>query len=130
MRQAELDNWILSKQQKQADIHWTEKEENKEDIWPSLTIYQMLADKMPIDEVKKSFMVESAIEIYTLIYEAIEWERMYGPIKLTSLEKALVEGKLDDILSIMARRESGEVSKYSPKMLKAWSAIRDLEGIK
>jgi hypothetical protein len=124
MRQAELDGWILAKQQKSASMHWMEKE----DIWHSLTVYQMLADKTPIDEVKKSFIVESAIEIYTLIYEAGEWERSHGPIVLTTLEKALVQGKLDKILEVMARAEVGKASV--PDMVKAKSAIDDLKGVK
>jgi hypothetical protein len=124
MRRAELDAWILVKQEKPASMHWMEKE----NIWNSLTVYQMLADKIPLDEVKKSFIVESAIEIYTLVYEAIEWEQAHGPIKLTGLEKALVQGKLDSILEVMARAEVGKASL--PDLLKAKSAIDDLKGVK
>ncbi len=124
MRQAQLDAWILAKQQKPASMHYMEKE----DVWHSLTVYQMLVDKMPIDEVKKSFIVESAIEIYSLVYEAGEWESVHGPIDLTSLEKALVRGELDTILETMAR---AEVNKASiPELLKAKSAINDLKGVK
>jgi hypothetical protein len=124
LRQKELDGWILSKQQKPASMHWMEKEE----IWPSLTVYQMLADNMPIEEVKKSFMVETAIEIYTLVYEANEWDAAHGAIVLTDLEKALVSGKLDKLLEIMAKAEAGKASLGD--LITASGAIKDLKGAK
>ena len=124
LRQKQLDGWILAKQQKKASMHWMEKEE----IWHSLTIYQMLADNMPIDEVKKSFMVESATEIYTLVYEANEWDKANGPIVLTDLEKALVAGKLDKLLEIMAKAEVGKAGLSD--LMTASSAIDELKGKK
>ncbi len=124
MRKSQLDNWILAKQQKPANMHYMEKD----DIWHSLTVYQMLADKIPIEEVKKSFIVESAIEIYTLVYEADEWATAHGPIVLTSMEKALVEGKLDKLLEIMAKAEVGKASLGD--LITASGAIKDLKGIK
>lgn len=124
MRQQQLDAWILAKQQQKASMHWMEKE----DIWHSLTIYQMLADNMPIDEVKKSFMVESAIEIYTLVYEANEWDAAHDAFVLTPLERALIQGKLDKLLEVMAKAEAGKASLGD--LIAAKSAIDDLKGVK
>jgi hypothetical protein len=120
-RRPALDAWILAKEQKRASFHWMKKE----DMWHSRTVYQMLADKMPLEEVKTSFMVESQIEIYTLVFEADEWEKANGPIVLTDLEKALLSGKLDKILEVMAKAEEGKASY--PELLKAKSAIDDMK---
>ena len=123
-RQAQLDAWILQKEQKQASIHYMDEW----DIWHSLTIYQMLADGMSFDDVKKSFMTNAAIEIYTLIFEGEEWASAHGPIKLTPLEKALVQGKLDGLLEVMAKLEEGKAKSH--EMLKAKSMLDDLKGMK
>jgi hypothetical protein len=114
----------MSREQRPANIHYMEKV----DIWPSLTLYQMLADGMPVDEVSKSFMAESATELYTLVFEADEWDAAHGPIQLTSLEKALLAGKLDTLLEIMAKAEVGKASL--PDLMKASNAISDLKGVK
>jgi uncharacterized protein DUF4157/annexin-like protein len=123
-RRNQLDAWVMSREQRPANIHYMEKV----DIWPSLTLYQMLADGMPVDEVSKSFMAESATELYTLVFEADEWDAAHGPIQLTSLEKALLAGKLDTLLEIMAKAEVGKASL--PDLMKASNAISDLKGVK
>lgn len=122
MRRSALDEWILAKEQKPASIHWMDDTQ----IWPSLTVYQLLADGASVAEVKKSFMVESAIEIYTLIFEADEWDKAHGAIKLTPLEKALVRGELDKILAVMAKAEVGKASLGD--LVVAKSAIDGLKG--
>jgi len=124
MRKEALDAWILDKQQKPASMHWMEKEQ----IWPSLTVYQMLADGTAQDEVKKSFIVDAAIEIYTLVFEADEWEKAHGEIELTALEKALVRGDLDKVLAVMAKAEVGKASIGD--LIEAKSAIDGLKGVK
>jgi hypothetical protein len=120
MRRGQLDNWITAKEQKPANMHYMEKD----DVWHSLTVYQQLADGVSIEDVKKSWIVNAAIEIYTLPFEADEWEKAHGPIVLTSLEKALIQGKLDKILEVMAKAEVGKAS--TGDLLKAKSQIDNL----
>jgi hypothetical protein len=120
-RQSQLDNWILAKEQKPASMHWQEDDE----IWHSKTVYQLLVDGMDVENVKKEFIVDSAIEIYTLIYESEEWQSKNGKIELTPLEKALLQGKLDTILEIMAKQENGKASVKD--FFKAKSVLSDLK---
>jgi hypothetical protein len=120
-RRAQLDTWITAKEQKPARMHYMDKEA----VWHSLTVYQQLVDGVSLADVKKSWIVNAAIEIYTLLFEADEWEKANGPIVLTTLEKALIQGKLDTILEVMAKAEVGHAS--SGDLLKARSHIDDLK---
>ena len=97
LRKAELDAWILSKEQKPAKMHWGALPEAQ--LWRSRTVYRMLAEGEPLANVKSSSLVFSQIEIYTLLFEADRWEAAHGAIYLTDLEKALVAGNLDAILA-------------------------------
>ncbi len=74
---------------------------------------EMLAAGKSLEEIKKSSFVQSQIEIYTLIYEADEWEKNVGPIEVTPLQKALVEGRLDKILAVMAKGGKAGVSELA-----------------
>jgi hypothetical protein len=56
-----------------------------------------------MDEVKKSTMVDGMIEVYMLIFEAERWEKANGPIRLTDLERATVQGKADDIFRAIGK---------------------------
>jgi hypothetical protein len=123
-RTTELDNWILAKQQAAASMHW----QKEEDVWHSRTVYQLLADGMSVEDVKKSYMVESAIEIYTLIYESDEWQKANGPVNLSPLEIALVQGKLDTLLKVMAKAEDKKAG--TGDYLQAKSALDDLKKMK
>ncbi|MES0490032.1 MAG: DUF4157 domain-containing protein [Leptospirales bacterium] len=102
LRKNELDNWITAIDQKRAVIHWNENV--KYEIWPE-TSYQKLAKGTTLDDVKKSSLVESQIEIYRLIFEAQNWEKANGKINITPLQKALVEGKLNSIFIAMANNK-------------------------
>lgn len=119
-RRAQLDQWILAKEQKPANMHYMEKDA----VWHSLTVYQQLVDGVSVEDVKKSWIVNAAIEIYTLLFEADEWEKANGPIVLSPLEKALIQGKLDTILEVMAKAEVGKAS--TGDLLKAKSQMGDL----
>jgi hypothetical protein len=119
-RRDRLDRWITAKEQQPANMHYMDKD----DIWHSLTVYQQFADGAKVEDVKASYIVNAAIEIYTLLYEADEWEKVHGPIVLTELEKALVQGKLDTILEVMAKAEAGKAS--TGDLLKAKSNIDNL----
>ncbi|MFG1817793.1 DUF4157 domain-containing protein [Kribbella sp. NPDC049174] len=117
LRRDQLDKWITAKEQQPATMHYMEKD----DVWHSLTVYQQLVDGASVEDVKTSWIVNAAIEIYTLLFEADEWEKAHGPIILTPLEKALIQGKLDTILEIMAKAEVGKAS--AGDYLKAKSQI-------
>jgi hypothetical protein len=119
-RRDQLDKWITAKEQKPANMHYMEKD----DIWHSLTVYQQLADGASVDDVKASWIANAATEIYTLVYEADEWDKANGPVALTSLEQALIHGKLDTILEVMAKAEVGKAS--TGDLLKAKSQMDDL----
>jgi hypothetical protein len=108
MRRSELDRWILAKEQKKAVIHWNEKDQ--QELWHSPTIYEMLASGKSVSDIEKSELVGLQIEIYALLFEADLWEKANGPVKVTELEKALVEGKLNNMLAIFALKESGKFS--------------------
>jgi hypothetical protein len=124
LRRDQLDKWITAKEQQPANMHYMEKD----DVWHSLTVYQQLVDGVSLEDVKRSWIVNAAIEIYTLLFEADEWEKANGPIVLTALETALIQGKLDTILEIMAKAEVGKAS--TGELLKAKSAIDDLKKAK
>jgi hypothetical protein len=131
LRRAELDKWIVSKEQRLAVIHWDENDKVK--IWQSPTIYQMLAAGMPIDDIKKSELVDVQIQIYALLFEADIWESAHGPVKLTDLQKALIDGKLNSILKIFAlsetARSKGEDFSLSKNLGLVKGASRNLDQI-
>lgn len=121
MRRDQLDKWITAKEQKPANMHYMDKD----DVWHSLTVYQQLVDGVSLEDVKAAWIVNAAIEIYTLLFEADEWEKANGPIVLTALEKALIHGKLDTILEAFAKAEVGKAS--TGDLLRAKSQIDDLK---
>jgi len=127
MRQTQLDDWILSEKQPLATIHWNPEEQFK--LWPDETVTQMIESGKKLEEFKTSYMVTSQIEIYTLIYEADEWEKKNGAIGVTPLQKALVEGKLNALLKIMAKSEEN-VPINSSEKLDAYSNLQDLKKMK
>lgn len=106
MRRNELEWWILAKEQKKAQFHWDPGDAWK--IWPDKTVTQMLASGMSEKDVKDSYLVRSQIEIYTLIYEADKWEKEHGPIEITPLQKALVEGGFDSLIADMTLKQEGK----------------------
>jgi hypothetical protein len=120
-RRDQLDRWIIAKEQQPANMHYM----RKDDVWHSFTVYQQFVNGTSVADVKASWIVNAAIEIYTLLYEADEWEKANGPIVLTPLEKALIQGKLDSILEVMAKAEEGKAS--TGDLLKAKSQIDNLK---
>lgn len=120
-RRDRLDRWIIAKEQQPANMHY----QTKDDVWHSFTVYQQLVNGTSVADVKASWMVNAAIEIYTLLYEADEWEKANGPIVLTQLEKALIQGQLDSILEVMAKAEDGKATTRD--LLKAKSHIDNLK---
>ncbi len=111
LRKAALEKWILSKEPIAAIEHWDE--DKKFQPWDSLTIHQMLSSGKTMDEVQKSPIVEKQIEIYSLLYEADNWEKTNGPVGLTDLQERLAKGQLDKILSIFALMEEKKGYKAS-----------------
>jgi len=103
MRKSELDRWILAKEQKKAVIHWNEKDQ--QELWHSPHRLPDARQWNKCKRCRKSELVGLQIEIYALLFEADLWEKANGPIKVTELEKALVEGKLNNMLAIFALRK-------------------------
>jgi hypothetical protein len=127
IRREELDQWILATAQPQAVFHWQTSDSH--DVWRSDTVTQMLESGKTVEDVQKSSLVESQIEIYTLIFEADEYEKNLSPvgrIDVTPLQRSLVEGKLNAILRVMAKSEGGGSAPFS-ELLEAKSNLDDLK---
>ncbi len=121
LRETELDDFVLSVEQKPTPFHW--RDDDKSQVWASPTLYQMLAGAMSKAEVRKTEFFDSLIEIYTLIYEADEWESAHAEIKLTQLQQTLVKGDLDPILKYLGEGEKASSSEKAA----AGSAAKGLE---
>jgi hypothetical protein len=120
-RENEFNEWIGAEKQKRAPQHWNKMD--REHLWASKTAYQMLADGMTIDAVKKSELINSQIEILALIEESKKYN---GTIKLTKLEKALLKGKLRRMLAYSTKTEPGNVPVI--KSANLGGAILDIGG--
>jgi hypothetical protein len=80
--------------------------------------------------VKKSELVTAQVEIYTLLYEADEWEKAYGRIELTDLQKALLQGKLNGILKAAVKlEEEGSIAAVGA-LREASANLEELKGKK
>jgi hypothetical protein len=106
MRESELDTHVLSKKPK-GTLKYRKKGITRKSVWKT-TIYQMLSEGLSIESVKKHSLVNSQIEIYTLIYEADQWTKEHGQIKLTPLQKKLAEGSLSKTMDLFAKQIRNE----------------------
>ncbi|HEV2772832.1 MAG TPA: M15 family metallopeptidase [Thermoleophilaceae bacterium] len=100
-RQAKLDDWIVAKTQKMAKIWYGAQPEM--DVWGSETIFTMLRAGASVEDVKRSQLAERIVDIYTLIYEADEWEKAHGKIDNGSLIPTMLSGALDGVFEKMAK---------------------------
>jgi hypothetical protein len=100
-RQAELDRWIVAETQRRANIWWGAQPSM--DIWGSETIYSMLRAGRSVADVQRSSLVERIIDIYTLIYEAGEWETAHGRIDNGALIPRMLSGDMNTIFERMAK---------------------------
>jgi len=106
LRVSELDAHILSKKPK-GTLKYRQRGAKRKRIWKT-TIHQLLSKGLSIESVKKHSLVNSQIEIYTLIYEADQWAKKYGEIKLSPLEKRLAEGSLSKTMDLFAKQIRNE----------------------
>lgn len=60
------------------------------------TVRHMLVNDMSAKEVAATRQVEKLVEIYTLIYEATEWEKANGSIGLSNVERKVMAGDYND----------------------------------
>lgn len=97
-RKDEFTNWTGATSQTRAAQHYNKRD--RQYLWASKTAYQMFADGMTMDAVKKSELVQAQIEIAALMEEAKNYT---GNIKITKLEEALLKGKFKRILAFSAR---------------------------
>jgi len=89
--------------------------------WNGTTIYkELIAGGKTLNEVKKLDFIQRIIGIYTLTYEAKNWERTRGEIKLTQLTYALLKGDFDEIFKNV---RGGTPSSIPAKDLKRINAI-------
>jgi hypothetical protein len=100
-RQAEFDAWIVAETQKKANMWWGAL--SPMDIWGSETIYSKLKAGQTVDVVEKSDLVERITDIYTLIYEAGEWETAHGKIDNGDFIEMMLAGKLNKVFEKMAK---------------------------
>jgi hypothetical protein len=92
LRRDRLDDLILQEKPPQALFHWKKKERMAP--WEGQTVVQRLKGGAGVVMVRKSHFVERLIQIYTLIYEAEEWQRANGSL-LTPLVRDIVNGVYD-----------------------------------
>jgi hypothetical protein len=57
------------------------------------TVRHMIANDKSAKEVAETEFVEHLVEVYTLIYEATEWEKANGSIGLTNVERSVMAGQ-------------------------------------
>ena len=88
MRQVEFDAWIAADSQKPA-MFWYEYQT---ELWGNKTIVGVVREGKKLDDIKKWNITQKIINIYTLIYEADEWEKNRGAIANTDLIRGLVSG--------------------------------------
>jgi hypothetical protein len=92
LRRDRLDDLILEEKPPEALFHWKKKERMAP--WEGKTIAQRLEGGGTVRAVRTSHFVDRLIQIYTLIYEADEWQRANGAL-LTPLVKDIVNGVYD-----------------------------------
>ncbi|MCJ7626534.1 MAG: hypothetical protein MUO76_23835, partial [Anaerolineaceae bacterium] len=103
-RQSELDAWIIAETQKQANMWWGALP--KMDIWGTETIYSNLKGGKSVDDVKKLELTQRIIDIYTLIYEADEWETAHGKIDNGQFSEMILNGSLNKAFAKMAKGQT------------------------
>jgi hypothetical protein len=123
LRESELDKHILSKKPI-GTLKYRQKGIKRKQIWET-TIYQLLLSGLSVDKVKKHSLVNAQIEIYTLIYEAEQWIKKYGEIKLSPLQKRLAEGSLNRTMDLFAK----QVRKEEITTKDQTDAMKELLGI-
>jgi hypothetical protein len=100
-RQAELDAWIVAEVQKPANMWWGALSPIKP--WGDETIFGDLKAGTSLDDVKKSKFVDRIIDIYTLVFEADEWEAAHGPIDNGTFIPMILSGLLNGVFEKMAK---------------------------
>lgn len=100
MRQAELDTWIKAETQTPA-MFWYEF---PTEIWGTKTIVGAIRDRKKLDEIKRWNLTQKIVGIYTLIYEADEWEKKHGAIANTALIRGLVAGTYTDQIKLAVKQ--------------------------
>jgi len=88
LRQEKFDDMIVAAEAPKTHKWWKSRE--RVAPWTDQTIHQMLGSK-GIDDVIKTGHVEQLVQIYTLIYEADEWERRNGSVGLTDTVQRIVK---------------------------------------
>jgi hypothetical protein len=102
-RQPELDAWIIAETQQQANMWWGALP--KMNVWGPETIYSNLKAGKSVDDVKKLELTQRIIDIYTLIYEAAEWEATHGKIDNGQFIELMLNGTLNKAFAKMAKGE-------------------------
>ena len=100
-RSAELDDWIVARTQKPANIWYGAQPPM--DIWGSETIFSKLRAGASVDDVKRSALVERIVDIYTLLFEADAWEQAHGAIDNGTFIPVMLSGRMDAIFERLAK---------------------------
>lgn len=102
-RRTEFDGWILAEKQEKANMWWGAQPPM--DVWGSDTIFSKLKAGQSVDAVKKTSLVERIIGIYTLIFEAGEWESKGGKINNGDFIGIMLLGQLNTVFRKLAKGE-------------------------
>lgn len=118
-RQEEFDKMILSRMVPQSELWfgWRGRRPTIMAPWGSgvrgRNVRQLLMKGMPATDVVKSEHVQHLIQIYTLIYEATEWEKAHGAVGLTPVMRKVVKGGYNDQFKAAAK-EWGDHWEWRP----------------
>ena len=95
-RQTAFDAFILAEKAQKANVWYGQLGEW--DVWGDQTIFLQLQAGHTVDQVKKWGMTQQIIDIYTLIYEAGEWEKKHGRIKNSRFIENMIAGDFDKVM--------------------------------
>ncbi len=118
LRQENFDELILARKRPKSKKWWGWEGRRPEvrPPWPrrgAKMIRTRLDDGATVAEVSRSGLVERLTQVYTLIYEADEWERRHGAVGLTGVMRNVVEGAYDDQFKA-APKDWSAVWEWSP----------------
>lgn len=102
LRRQQLDDLILAQRQPRARFWWRTNKVMAP--WGQSTIYERFENDDSLTAVRASDPVERLVQIYTLVYEAEEWQRANGS-PLTPLVRDIVEGAYDDQFKALPRED-------------------------
>jgi outer membrane protein OmpA-like peptidoglycan-associated protein len=112
LRQRELDRQILADPPPSSYEHWTREIPPSSPNHPfkAPSIRRMLHEGRSLDSIKRTQLVKDYAAVYTLIFEATNWEQRFGPIPVTLLQTSMATGRLNSVFRGITSLERGPMS--------------------